>query len=687
MDFIIYSTFDKSLERLNNEEQKQTKITVMDLQLAPDRPGHQLHKIDRARDSRFATIRVNRDLRIVVYQDGSRMVICYVDHHDAAYRWAQNRRFEEHPITGSAQIVEVVETVEQVTRIQEVVVEKKPAALGHVSTEDLLGYGVPQGWVSVVREADEEYLLNVAEHLPQEAQEAVLQLMVGELPTLPTPRVEGQDPFQHPDAQRSFRIVSNQEELERALEFPWERWMVYLHPDQRYLVEKSFNGPARVSGSAGTGKTVVALHRAVHLARQHPESRVLLATFSETLARALEAKLRRLLHLHKEPRLREQVEVLSMERWGRRLHSANFGRTELVSPEQIRTLIQEAAQSTPGHAFQTPFLLAEWNEIIDAWQLKDWKEYQNFKRLGRKSRVSPSQREVLWSIFTQVQQKLRDQNLITDAERFTQLAHRFAGMPQTLYEFMVVDEAQDISVSQLRLLATVAGERENALFLCGDQGQQIFQAPFSWKAVGVNIQGRSRNLKINYRTSHQIRFQADRLLDESLSDLDGNTESRRGTISVFNGPVPEVLGCEDEQMEIKRVVGWLQQRIDSGVQPREIGIFIRSEAQLPRALEVVKLLEIPHQVLDAQVDPASGKACISSMHLAKGLEFRVVVVMACDENVVPLNERIQSASEETEIEAIHQSERHLLYVACTRARDQLLISFVTPGSEFLLDLK
>ncbi|MGA1600624.1 MAG: 3'-5' exonuclease, partial [bacterium] len=352
-----------------------------------------------------------------------------------------------------------------------------------------------------------------------------------------------------------------------------------------------------------------------------------------------------------------------------------------------RTLIQEAAQSTPGHAFQTPFLLAEWNEIIDAWQLKDWKEYQNFKRLGRKSRVSPSQREVLWSIFTQVQQKLRDQNLITDAERFTQLAHRFAGMPQTLYEFMVVDEAQDISVSQLRLLATVAGERENALFLCGDQGQQIFQAPFSWKAVGVNIQGRSRNLKINYRTSHQIRFQADRLLDESLSDLDGNTESRRGTISVFNGPAPEVLGCEDEQMEIKRVVGWLQQRIDSGVRPREIGIFIRSEAQLPRALEVVKLLEIPHQVLDAQVDPASGKACISSMHLAKGLEFRVVVVMACDENVVPLNERIQSASEETEIEAIHQSERHLLYVACTRARDQLLISFVTPGSEFLLDLK
>ena len=687
MDFIIYDTFSKSLERLNNEEMKLAKITAMDLQLNPGNPGHQFHKIDRARDSRFCTIRASRDLRIVVYKDGSRLVLCYADHHDKAYRWAQNRRFEPHPVTGSAQIVEVRERVEEVVRtvaVEQQPQKSKPPAIQNVSDDDLLAYGIPQDWLIEVKEADEDGILEIAERLPAEAQEAVLKLATGERPELPPPLAPGEDPFSHPDAQRSFRVMSNREELERALEFPWERWIVYLHPAQRDLVKRTFNGPARVAGSAGTGKTIVALHRAAHLARTHQESRVLLTTFSETLAQLLQTKLHRL--LHKEPRVAERVEVHSMQGWGKRLYESNFGKTKIAAPDKVHSWIAEAAQKVEGHSFSLPFLKAEWKQVLDDWQLRTWEAYRGFNRRGRKTRISEAQRETLWAIYSQVQQTLRDNELTTESERFSRLADHFTKLEQSPYDFLVVDEAQDIRVAQLRLLAALAGTQPNGLFLCGDLGQRIFQAPFSWKALGVNIQGRSRTLKINYRTSHQIRSQADQLLDPELSDLDGNLENRKGTVSVFNGPKPELLEAGTEQGEIEQVSKWLQQQIEDGSKPREIGVFVRSQNQIPRAEATLNKIGLEFQILDSRAAPESKRASVSTMHLAKGLEFRTVVVMACDEDILPLQERIETASDESELVDFFNTERHLLYVACTRARDRLLVSCVSPGSEFIKDL-
>ena len=186
MDFIFHNTFQKSLERLNNEEQKQAKITAMDLQLNPASPGHQFHKVERAKDKRFWTVRINRDLRIVVYRDDSRLVLCYVDHHDKAYNWAQKRKYETHPVTGSAQFVEIRERVEEVVKIVEVEEQlsaqkehaETPAIQG-ITDAELLAYGIPDEWLVAVKEANEDFILEVAERLPPEAQEAVLKLAVG----------------------------------------------------------------------------------------------------------------------------------------------------------------------------------------------------------------------------------------------------------------------------------------------------------------------------------------------------------------------------------------------------------------------------------------------------------------------------------------------------------------------------
>jgi len=349
--------------------------------------------------------------------------------------------------------------------------------------------------------------------------------------------------------------------------------------------------------------------------------------------------------------------------------------------------IKAAAGETEGHKFTQHFLTTEWEQVVDAWQLETWEAYRDVVRLGRKTRLPEKRRVVLWSIFERVRSNLKARDLITFSDLFSQLASRIAESKHPPFDFTVVDESQDISVAQLRFLAALAAGRPNSLFCAGDLGQRIFQQPFSWKALGVDIRGRSRTLRINYRTSHQIRMQADRLLAPELSDVDGNTEERGGTISVFNGPNPIIMELETPAQEIKTVGKWLSERSSEGLMPHEAGVFVRSTEELDRARGAVEHAGLPYKVLDENVQTTSGHVAISTMHLAKGLEFRAVVVMACDDEIIPLQERIETVSDDTDLEEVYNTERHLLYVACTRARDHLLITSVAPASEFLDDLR
>jgi superfamily I DNA/RNA helicase len=254
------------------------------------------------------------------------------------------------------------------------------------------------------------------------------------------------------------------------------------------------------------------------------------------------------------------------------------------------------------------------------------------------------------------------------------------------YDFIVVDKAQDLSVPQLRFLEALASGGPNGLFFAGDLGQRIFQTPFSWKSLGVDIRGRSQTLRINYRTSYQIRRKADRLLPPELADVDGNADERRGTVSVFNGPEPAVEVFATQADEEAAVAKWLAARRAEGVPPAEIAIFVRSQAQLPRALRAVDLTELQAAVLDDNIELPSDHISLATLHLAKGLEFKSVAVMACDDEVIPLQQRIDTVGDEADLEDVFDTERHLLYVGCTRARDHLLVTGVDPSSEFLDDL-
>jgi hypothetical protein len=689
MDFRIADTFTDSLARLTGDEQKAVKTTAFDLQVSSAGAGLSFHKLEKAKDKNFWSVRVSSDIRLIVHKTEGNLLLCYVNHHDKAYDWAERRKLETHPKTGAAQLVEIRETVKDVVvpvYVQaEMPTPPKPRLFADQSDDELLGYGVPAEWLNDVRQATEDSLLVLAERLPGEAAEALLELATGGKPRVMKPATPVTNPFDHPDAQRRFRVMTNVEELQRALDFPWEKWTIFLHPEQRQWVERDYTGPARVSGSAGTGKTIVALHRAVHLARTHPEARVLLTTFSDTLANALHTKLKRL--VGSEPRLAERIDVHSLNALGLRLYKAHCGPVNLASREAMRDLLGEASKAVGGHKFSLHFLLTEWEQVVDAWQLETWESYRDVARLGRKTRLPEAQRAVLWSIFERVRDGLKERKLTTHAGLFTALASALAKGKHPPFDFAVVDEAQDISVSGLRFLAALGGGRANALFFAGDLGQRIFQQPFSWKSLGVDIRGRSRTLRINYRTSHQIRQQADRLLGPEVTDVDGNSEGRSDTVSVFNGPPPVIRVLATENEEIKSVGTWLAEQSKAGVLPHEFGVFVRSAGQLGRAQAAVKESGLPFKILDEHVETTSGHVSISTMHLAKGLEFRAVAVMACDDEIIPLQERIETVGDDADLKEVYDTERHLLYVACTRARDHLLVTSVEPASEFLDDLR
>lgn len=705
MEFRIADTFTDSLNTLTNQEKKSVKTTAFDLQLNPANPGLRFHKLNKTKDPNFWSVSANMDIRIIVHKTADSLMLCYVDHHDDAYNWASKRKIERHPKTGAAQLIEVRERVEvvdsrasgivtsdivdskkpQLTTNHQPLTTNYPLLFAHLSSDDLLSYGIPPEWLEDVQAATEDTLFDIAEHLPQEAAEALLELATGGQPMQATAIPDDTDPFSHPDAQRRFRVMSNQEELQRALDYPWEKWTVFLHPAQQHLIERDYSGPSRISGSAGTGKTIVALHRSVFLARRHPSAKILLTTFSQALANALQLKLNRL--VGNDADLRNRLQVRSIRGIAYELYEQAFSEPNLAEPAQVKTLLLEIAAQQEDDHFPDAFLWGEWNDIVDAWQIESWDAYREVPRLGRKTRLGSKQREMLWATFQQVHTALVQQNLITWAGLFHRITSHLKASKTHPFDFTIVDEAQDLGVAELQFLATLGTPRSDSLFFTGDLGQRIFQQPYSWKSLGVNIRGRSHTLKINYRTSHQIRTAADRLLPNTISDVDGNQEDRRHTISVFNGPIPEIEICDDPDAEIQYVGEWLAGRLTDGIQPDEIGVFVRCEDQIDRAIEAIEAAGGQATRLDGHITPPQGHIAVSTMHLAKGLEFRAVAAIACDDEVLPLQERIETIADEADLEEVYNTERHLLYVACTRARDRLLITGVDPASEFLDDLR
>lgn len=696
MNFLIADSFTAALARLNGQEQKQAKTAAFDLQLNPAQPGLQMHRLTNGKDPNFWSIRVNRDIRIIVHKTDASFMLAYVDHHDKAYAWAERRRIEAHPRTGAIQIVEIHERLEDAGPLFDhvqppagpgvpLVLEPvpAPAIFAALTADDLMSVGAPGDWIEDIRTWSEDRFFQMSDRLPAEVSEALLEYAATGRLGVPEPVVAA-DAFAHPDTLRRVRTIASEDELRLALEFPWDKWSIFLHPSQREVVDRDFTGPARVTGTAGTGKTIVALHRAARAVREDAQARVLLTSFSRPLANALEAKLRIL--LVDDPAKLNRVSMASFEDAAAELYQLSTGRRPMLASLEIQQAAIERAIGDAGYSGLPPrFVVSEWRNVVDAWNLSSLEDYSSVPRIGRRNRLGSKQREALWPVFEAVRRQLASRGMLTPAQLFRAVEAVYGGRDGKPYTQVIVDEAQDLGVAELRMMSALAAG-PNSLFFAGDLGQRIFQLPFSWLALGVDVRGRSSSLRINYRTSRQIREAADQLLPTKVRDVDGVEDDRTGAQSVFEGPAPTIDGCADEVEEINNVASYIKAAIEDGIQASEIGVFVRSNEQIGRPRQAIATAGLESRQLSERVEDHGERVSMGTMHLAKGLEFKAVIVMACDDEVLPLQSRVDDATDEDELKEVFETERHLFYVACTRARDRLHVTGVKPVSDFLADM-
>ena len=681
MEFRIADTFTDSLARLTGDEQKAVKTTAFDLQVNPASPGHAVPQARQGQGQELL-VRAGEQRHPADRPQRRRAACCSAtsDHHDKAYDWAERRKLETHPKTGAAQLVEIRETVtgdrrsglRRGARRAADGRSREAAAVrrhGRRRAARLRRAGRVAGRRA---DGDRGHAPRLADHLPPRPPRRCWNWPRAASPAIRQLAVPVADPFDHPDAQRRFRVMTNVEELERALDFPWEKWTVFLHPEQRQWVERDYAGPARVSGSAGTGKTIVALHRAAYLARTNPDARVLLTTFSDTLANALQVKLRRL--LGNEPRLAERIEVYSLDAIGHAaVQVASSGQRPSPAATHMRELLARSGRgASAGHKFSTAFPArrsgSRWS-MPGSWQT--WEAYRDVARLGRKTRLPEAQRAVLWSIFERVRDGLSERR--ADHAR----AELFSALAGAISQSTTASSSTSRSSTRRR---TSASPSSGSSPPWGQAARTRSSSPATSGSASSSSRSPGRRSAWTSAgglapcASTTARHTRSACRPTACSGRPSPTWMATARTGATRFPCSTARRRRSSRLTAKArrssaVGAWIAERGKDGVQPHEFGVFVRSAAQLDRARAAVEAAGLAFKVLDEHVETSSGHVSISTMHLAKGLEFRAVVVMACDDEVIPLQERIETVGDDADLQEVYDTERHLLYVACTRARD------------------
>jgi hypothetical protein len=679
MRFTYASAFQKALAKLTADEQTRAKAAAYDFQVNPAKPGFSYEKLQRALDRNFRSARISSDLRFIIHQDGEDVCACYVGHHDDAYRWAESHKHEVHPVTGAMQIVEVVERTEEVVRkiFRDELVS--PPLFQKFDRDYILALGVPEIWLdAVMAVSTDEGLLELVGHLPEEASERLLEVADGR----PVPRPEPAkdiNPYEHPDAKRRFKVIDSKDALREALEYPWERWIVFLHPTQRKLVERTYRGPARVSGAAGTGKSVVAIHRAAHLARKNPADRILLTTFSRTLAFRLSHQAGLLLLT--EPEVRNRIRIEHVHKLAREVWTESTGKQFQALTSESLSQVLERANKSAKNPFPLTFLKSEWDHVIEPGGITSWDRYKNAPRVNRGTALGARQRLGLWTVFDMTQNMLSERGLMSWERLCFEAARLSTGQPP--FRHVVADEFQDLGPADLTFLRSLVPDGDDNLFLCGDSGQRIYKGPVSWLSLGLDVRGRSASLTVNYRTTEQIRRFADRILGDFADTSTGEAENRK-SISLLSGPEPQIHASGTLAEEIGDAAKWIRSLLLEGYQPQDIAIFVHGERLLKeRAEAACKSAGVVSSELSDETPVKASAVSVGTMHRAKGLEFKAVLVMGCGDKLLPMRSVLDRLTDKTDQDAFIEQERKLLYVACTRARERLLLTHSGPKSLFL----
>lgn len=691
MNTVIYAKrFLEATAALAPRDRKLIDNAVMEFARGSKSKGLRLHKLN-CKESRFHSISANDDLRIIVLIDGDTRVVMHADHHDAAYRWAERHEVRMHEITQVPQIIEFVESVEQ--RVHFTHEQPEIQALFEIVDDELLAnLGVPAAYVRLVRKVrNDDDLGKLGNVLPEEAWEALVEIAAGAEPELVLAEFRelnsdaiNADSFtgsaiiggySTQTARRRFWIADSEQALGLALAMPWAAWRVYLHPSQAAAVKANHNGPARITGGAGTGKSVVLVHRAVRLAKESPSTRVLLSTFSKLLSLELSKSVDEL--LGDDRLVRNRIDVANLhEHANQFLQSVEPG-SSLASSASQRDMLKEAVSSVGYLAHPMSFIFDEWNHIVDYWGVGTLESYLSVSRKGRGRALSRVQRELLWPVFKHTLDTLENNAALTRAS-MCQCASDLQSSINA-YDHVLLDEAQDFGPREIRYAYSLVNGTTNGLYLGADDGQRIYSNPYPLTSVGINIRGRSRRLRVNYRTSAQIHDFSVKVLPAEQTD-DDISKSRRVT-SLFGSIEPEVKPCESRFDEAQFIASWIKGCQESGIRTSEIALLGRHFSRLQ---DIRSFLEKTISVNVTRLnDRKEGHLALDTLHAAKGLEFKAVAIIGVEDGTLPFVDGLDGTPGDDAHALALARERHLLYVGCTRARELLVVTYVGNRSRFL----
>jgi len=700
----ISGDFFKAYSRLPRGTQSKVSEFIAKFQSNPTSSGINYEKIRDAKDEGMHSVRIDQKYRGIIFKpkSGSLYMLVWVDDHDDAYDWAKRHKCQINPDTGTLQIfaTQSIDLIEEADDASADFVVK--GAFDELKDKQLKQLGLPEEQINLVRKVVTEADLDRLDGLiPAEAYEGLFYVNAGsrfdevmndrlavESIASDTETVDLSDykaALDRASSRGQFVVVDDGSELQKMLNAPLQQWRVFLHPSQRKMANGVKNGPVRVLGGAGTGKTVVAMHRAKWLANNVTQDgrKVLFTTFTKNLAMDIKENLRSICSAEQM----NKIEVVNLDQWvSQFLTRKNYDYTIAYDTSQEWSRALDLASSDLG--FPDSFYKEEWSRVIQPQSIVNVDQYKSASRAGRGTRINRIQRVKIWAVFEEYRTLLtRDRKKeVDDAYRDAADLLR-QDQTQSAYASVVVDEAQDMGTQAFNLIRQIVPEDKNDIFIVGDGHQRIYgRNKVVLSQCGINIRGRARKLKINYRTTDEIRRWAVNLLEGfPVDDLDGGLDDQVGYKSLVHGEAPqsESFGTMEEQASF--IVNLVKQHVANEVSLSNVCIVARVRQELDFIETALSNAGVGcYRLAKSGSDSAHhGEVRLATIHRVKGLEFDEMILASLNDGVVPLKAALDSAGDPVELKQADLEERALLYVAITRAKKRALLLSYGAVSRYL----
>lgn len=659
--------------------------------------GLHLEPFKRSRDSRVRSIRIDRDYRAIVRapDKGTTHLLLWVDKHDDAYKWAERHECKINPETGAVQIYDCAEIGQAVPHLAAAeTAGQSGGPFASLQERKLVRIGVPVAMVPMVKSIrDEDDLEEKKAQLPEEAYQSLFYLLAGdsyeevvrgmELPDDPVDPDDVAKALARDESRSRFVLVHDEAELEAVLNAPLAKWRVFLHPTQRRLVERDWNGPVRLLGAAGTGKTVVAMHRARWLASHGGSRKILFVTFTKNLA----TDIRNSLGTICSPRELERIEVTNLDAWVVRFlktkgydHRIEYGRDQ--------DGWRKALQSRPAELnLSHGFFEAEWEQVVQAKGVSTLDDYKRVSRLGRGTRLNRVDRIKVWKVFEDYKLYLASRGIKEPEDAYRDAISLIKADKSDLgYSSVIVDEAQDLGSASFKLIRSLVLPDKNDIFITGDCHQRIYGRKAILGHCGIDIRGRARKLYLNYRTTEQTRAWSSRLLEgRMIDDLDGGRDDNSRIRSLTKGPEPMVRCFATAEDQASFLASGLKRLQAAGENLADICVVARSKAERDAVRAAIEGLGVTTDLIDRQSDDRTRTGVrLATMHRVKGLEFERIILVSVNAGLVPPKPRWDSVATDSERQELETTERALLYVAASRAKKAVQVLSFGKQSSLLL---